>query len=167
METFDYIIIGAGSAGCVLANRLSENPSLNILLIEAGGSDKHPYIQAPQGFSRLLTTSASTGVIKRKKVKESGDVKYSSREARSSEVRVPSVDISMCADSRRILTIGELGNLGWSYKEVLPYFIKSEDRSTGKDSYHGVGGRSMSRTCWNAIPYVNCLSREPKTWCEK
>ena len=49
METFDYIIIGAGSTGCVLANRLSENPSLNILLIEAGGSDKHPYIQAPAG----------------------------------------------------------------------------------------------------------------------
>ena len=46
METFDYIIIGAGSAGCVLANRLSENPSLNILLIEAGGFDKHLYIQA-------------------------------------------------------------------------------------------------------------------------
>ncbi|GIR32226.1 MAG: hypothetical protein CM15mP45_15220 [Deltaproteobacteria bacterium] len=49
-----------------------ENPSLNILLIEAGGSDKHPYIQAPAGFLKTLTTSASTGVIKRKKVKESG-----------------------------------------------------------------------------------------------
>ena len=54
METFDYIIIGAGSAGCVLANRLSENPSLNILLIEAGGSDKHPYIQAPAGFLKTF-----------------------------------------------------------------------------------------------------------------
>ena len=54
METFDYIIIGAGSAGCVLANRLSENPSLKILLIEAGGSDKHPYILAPAGFLKTF-----------------------------------------------------------------------------------------------------------------
>ena len=54
MVTFDYIIIGAGSAGCVLANRLSENLSLNILLIEAGGSDKHPYIQAPAGFLKTF-----------------------------------------------------------------------------------------------------------------
>ena len=54
METFDYIIIGAGSAGCVLANRLSENPSLNILLIEAGGSDKHPHIQAPARFLKTF-----------------------------------------------------------------------------------------------------------------
>ena len=141
METFDYIIIGAGSAGCVLANRLSENPSLNILLIEAGGSDKHPYIQAPAGFLKTFDnlrfnwcyqTKEGEGVGGRKIFFPRGKVLGGSSSISGHlYVRGQSKDFDHWA---------ELGNQGWSYKEVLPYFIKSEDRSTGKDSYHGVGG---------------------------
>src|SRR6201999_1900037 len=52
-ETFDFVIVGAGSAGCVLANRLSEDPSTRVLLLEAGGSDRHPYVQIPLGIGKL------------------------------------------------------------------------------------------------------------------
>ena len=54
VATFDYIIVGAGSAGCVLANRLSANPRTSVLLVEAGGSDRHPYIAAPAGFLKTF-----------------------------------------------------------------------------------------------------------------
>ena len=57
----DYIIVGAGPAGCVLANRLSEDPSSSVLLLEAGGKDWHPYIHMPAGFAKLTGTIASWG----------------------------------------------------------------------------------------------------------
>ena len=106
METFDYIIIGLGSAGCILANRLSENPSLNILLIEAGGSDKHPYIQALAGFLKTFDNLRFNWCYQTQEGEGVGVRKMSFREARSSEFPIPSVDIFMCGDSRWILTIG-------------------------------------------------------------
>ena len=120
---------------------------------------------AGRGFSRLLTTSVSTGVIKRKKVKESGDVKYSSQEARSWVVRVPSVDISMCADSRRILTIGR----NWEIrvgpsKMFCPISSNPRTGPPGRMPIMESEARSMSRTCWNVIAYANCLSRAPMIW---
>ncbi len=53
-DQFDYIIVGAGSAGCVLANRLSANPAIRVLVVEAGGSDRHPFVQAPAGFIKTF-----------------------------------------------------------------------------------------------------------------
>ena len=141
METFDYIIIGTGSAGCVRANRFSENPSLSVLLIEAGGSDKHPYIQAPAGFLKTFDnlrfnwcyqTKEGDGVRGRKIFFPRGKVLGGSSSISGHlYVRGQSMDYDHWA---------ELGNQGWSYKEILPYFIRSEDRSTGKDTYHGIGG---------------------------
>ena len=58
MEEFDYVIAGAGSAGCVLANRLSANPSVSVLLIEGGPRDASPYIQVPRGFAKLMADPA-------------------------------------------------------------------------------------------------------------
>ena len=141
MKTFDYIIVGAGSAGCVLANRLSSKSGLSILLLEAGGSDRHPYIQAPAGFLKTFedrrlnwcyTTEAGHGVREREIFFPRGRVLGGSSSISGHlYVRGQAMDFDRWA---------ELGNQGWSYRDVLPYFIRSEDRSTGKTPFHGVGG---------------------------
>ena len=141
MKTFDYIIVGAGSAGCVLANRLSSKSGLSILLLEAGGSDRHPYIQAPAGFLKTFedrrfnwcyTTEAGHGVREREIFFPRGRVLGGSSSISGHlYVRGQAMDFDRWA---------ELGNQGWSYRDVLPFFIRSEDRSTGKTPFHGVGG---------------------------
>ena len=63
MQEFDYVIVGAGAAGCVLAHRLSENPAVSVALIEAGGSDNHPFIRMPKGFAKIWRTRRVFGRI--------------------------------------------------------------------------------------------------------
>ena len=141
VATFDYIIVGAGSAGCVLANRLTENPRRSVLLVEAGGSDRHPYIAAPAGFLKTFadprfnwcfTTEPGVAINNRAIYFPRGKVLGGSSAING--------HLYVRGQARDYDTWAQLGNRGWSYDEVLPYFRKSEDRSTGEDQFHGTDG---------------------------
>ncbi|MDB5578335.1 MAG: choline dehydrogenase [Bradyrhizobium sp.] len=141
VATFDYIIVGAGSAGCVLANRLTENPRISVLLVEAGGSDRHPYIAAPAGFLKTFadprfnwcfTTEPGAAIGNRAIHFPRGKVLGGSSAING--------HLYVRGQPRDYDTWAQLGNRGWSYEEVLPYFRKSENRSTGADRFHGGDG---------------------------
>ena len=138
---FDYIIVGAGSAGCVLANRLTESGRNRVLLLEAGGRDSNPWIHIPLGYAKHFTNPkvnwmyyAEEGVewVKRAVYHPRGKVLGGSSSINGMiYIRGQKEDY----DHWR-----QLGNPGWSYDDVLPYFIKSEDQQRGADDFHGTGG---------------------------
>jgi choline dehydrogenase len=138
--TYDYIIIGAGSAGCVLANRLSENPNHKVLLLEAGGPDKKMEIHIPAAYSKLNRTEVDWAfetvpqkhVLDRKMYLPRGKALggCSSTNAMA-YIRGNKEDYNEWA---------RMGCEGWSYDEVLPYFVKSEHNEQIDNAYHGQGG---------------------------
>ena len=141
MENFDYIIIGAGSAGCVLANRLTANPKTKVLLLEAGGKDTNPWIHIPGGYFKTMHNPNTDWCFKTEK--EPG--------LNNREMNFPrGKTLGGSSSINGMLYIRgqandynywrQLGNVGWSWENVLPYFKKSEDNELGENNFHGVGG---------------------------
>jgi choline dehydrogenase-like flavoprotein len=139
--SFDYIIVGGGSAGCVLANRLSASGAYRVLLLEAGGEDRNPWIHIPIGYGKLFKNSKVNWLYEsepepelnnRRIVQPRGKVLGGSSSINGLVyIRGQKDDF----DHWR-----QLGNIGWSFDDVLPYFRKAEDQQRGGDEFHGSGG---------------------------
>lgn len=139
-EGYDFIIVGGGSAGCVLAARLSESGQAKVLLLEAGGRDWHPFYHLPAGFAKMTKGIGSWGWHTVPQRHMNGKV------FRYTQAKVIGGGSSINA---QIYTRGnaldydewrQAGCEGWAYEDVLPYFKKSEDNDTFDNRYHGKGG---------------------------
>ncbi|NQW84006.1 MAG: GMC family oxidoreductase N-terminal domain-containing protein, partial [Alcaligenaceae bacterium] len=154
MQTYDYVIVGAGAAGCLLANRLTEDPSVSVCLLEAGSPDRNPYIHIPAGFIKVghdpaytwnFLTEPGPGIDGRQVITRMGRTLGGSSSINGfNYTRGAASDYDNWA---------ELGNAGWSYAEVLPYFKRTEKRMAPHDS-HFRGSEGL-------LPVTNCDWRHP------
>jgi choline dehydrogenase len=137
---YDYIIIGAGSAGCAVAARLSESGEHTVLLLEAGGADSHPAIAVPAAFPSLFKSEVDWNYETTPQAHAGGLCDFVPR----GKVLGGSSAINAMIYQRGHASIYDrwaaLGNPGWSYADVLPLFKKSEHQERGASGYHGVGG---------------------------
>uniref|UniRef100_UPI0035944FA3 GMC family oxidoreductase n=1 Tax=Persicitalea sp. TaxID=3100273 RepID=UPI0035944FA3 len=137
---YDYIIVGAGSAGCVLANRLSTDPANSVLLLEAGGPDKKMEIHIPAAYAKLNRSSVDWGYSTEPQEYVLGRRLYQPRGKTlggSSSINAMAYVRGNRADYDEWTS---LGNPGWSYDDLLPYFIRSEHNEQIQNEFHGQGG---------------------------
>ena len=167
---FDYVIVGAGSAGCVLANRLSQDQRHRVLLLEAGGSDNRLWVHIPIGYlytqndpatDWCFRTEAETGLNGRSLAYPRGKVLGGCSSINGM--------IYMRGQARDYDLWRQMGNAGWAWDDVLPYFRKSEDYHGGSDELHGAGGEwriEKPRIAWEVLDRFRDAAAEtgiPKT----
>ncbi len=155
-EEFDYIIVGAGSAGCVLANRLTASGKHSVLLLEAGPRDRNIWIHIPIGYGVLFRTPKVNWMYQTEPEPELGGRSIFQPRGKvlggSSSINGLVYIRGQHADYDRWR---QLGNIGWGFDDVLPYFKRAENQQRGADEYHGVGG-----------PLAVSNPRQPDPLCE-
>jgi choline dehydrogenase len=152
---FDYVIVGAGSAGCVLANRLSADPATRVLLLEAGGRDNYFWIWIPVGYLFTINNPRTDWCFRTE-----AEPGLNGRALNYARGRV----LGGCSSINAMIYMrgqqsdydhwAALGNRGWSWREILPYFIRVEDYAHGADALHGAGGElrvEERRVSWEIL----------------
>jgi len=140
-ESFDYIIVGAGTAGCVLANRLSADPKVSVLLLEAGGKDNYPWVHIPVGYLYCIGNPRTDWCFTTEPEKGLGgrSLGYPRGKVLGGCSSINGM-IYMRGQARDYDLWRQMGCTGWGWDDVLPYFRKSEDYYRGADDMHGAGG---------------------------
>ena len=140
-RTYDYVIVGAGSAGCVLANRLSEDPDARVALLEAGGKDRYFWIRIPIGYLYTMNNPRTDWRFRTEPEPGlNGRALPYPRGLGLGGCSSINGMIYMRGQSRDYDQWRQLGNAGWGWDDVLPYFLRSEDHVDGGDEFHGAGG---------------------------
>ena len=141
MEKFDYVVVGGGSAGCVVASRLSENPKVSVCLLEAGGPGNNWVVKSPIGIAIQVPSKTNNWAFETvPQPGLNGRVGYQPRGKALGGSSAINAMVYIRGHRSDYDGWAALGNHGWAYDDVLPYFKKSENNELIHDSYHGVGG---------------------------
>ncbi|PHR56647.1 MAG: glucose-methanol-choline oxidoreductase [Robiginitomaculum sp.] len=141
MQSYDYVIIGGGSAGCTLAARLTEDPDIHVCLLEAGPKDKNPLIHMPLGFAFLSKNKKLNWMLETVPQKGlNGRRGYQPRGKTLGGSSAINAMIYIRGHKSDYENWVKMGAEGWGWDDVLPYFKKSENREAGADEFHGQGG---------------------------
>ena len=163
-DTFDYVIVGSGAAGSVLANRLTEDPSVTVCVLECGPPDRHPYIHIPAGFIKMLFNPTYTWQFQTEPGEGINGRRIPTTQGRtlggSSSINGMIYNRGQREDFDHW---AQRGNRGWGYVDILPYFKRGERRlGVGDDRIHGRGAICRSPTTTGSIRRWRRSSRAPR-----